>query len=375
MNNEIQNCVQIDTKKIPEIIKIFRNKNQIPFFIGGPGTGKTESTISAGAEIAKSLGKNLVINPKFEDWYNTDNFCVNTILASQMDELDTKGLPSKDKKLGREITNFTPTELFPTVGSGIIFLDEFPNGNTRVQTAFQDILLEHRSGSYKISKDIMFVLAGNRPGDNCGTFFIPSALRNRVAWFEVNPLKLEKWFDLMDKIGRPIISTIKAFLLSVGSKHINNFDANKDHYAYGTYRSWEKASQIMEGLKDTSLIRTLVGGWVGLSAGADLVSFIELTNKVNINDILNNPTSINDYLNDIGTLYSICVNLIDLSEDTNKCEKIFNIMLQLKADEYGLFIVKGMINKFNIDGITKRIRKSKVGAQLMNKYVHLLKEK
>ena len=371
------NMAQISSMDIVKMIKIFRKTNQVCCFMGGPGTGKTASTMHAGSIIAADENDSLVLNPTIKDWQTPGNFCVSTVLLSQMDELDTKGLPSKEKDGdGNWITVFTPTELFPTKGKGIIFLDEFPNGNSRVQTAMQEILLEHKSGSHKISKDIQFVVAGNRPGDNCGTFFIPSALRNRMGWFEVSAPRLEEWIGLMSNLGKPIDQRILGFLLSIGTKHIDNFDPKKDHYAYATRRSWEKASDIIQGVTDNKLLKMLVSSWVGAGAGIELASFLELSQKVNVDALLNNPREINKYQADIGTLYSICVALIDKSKDMKTSEKVFNVMMELKADEYGLFIIQGMMREYGPDGVTKRVRNApKVGPQLMNKYVNLIKQK
>ena len=89
------NMAQISSVDIPELVIKFRETKKVLSLMGGPGIGKTAGLNYGGSIIAKKLGKKVVVNPTPEDWLNPDNFCISTVLASQMEELDTKGLPSK----------------------------------------------------------------------------------------------------------------------------------------------------------------------------------------------------------------------------------------------------------------------------------------
>ena len=374
----MQDMEQISSADIPEMVERFRKTGQVVYFIGQPGTGKTQAVFHAARIIAKKMGLNYVDTPSLADWSDPNNFCVGSIMASQIEEMDTKGVPTIEKmENGSKITIFTPTELFPREGTGILFCDEFANGRSSVQNAFQPIFLEHKSGSFKISANIQFVLASNRPQDNCGTFNVPAALRNRVAWFEVSPPPLEEWISLMIKLNRAIDPRITGFLLSVGSKYIgDDFDAKRNSYAYPSRRTLEMASEAIRGEKNFKMIKRLVGALLGAGAGFDLASFLELSEKVNVDNLLNNPKEINKYLGDPGTLYSICIALVDNGKDMARSEKVLNVLMALSADEFGLFVVQGMMREYGPDGVMKRVNSApNVGPQLMNKYVHLIKAK
>lgn len=365
----LKNVVQISSLDIPTILSAFRAKHKVAAFMGPPGVGKTKSVEAWAEAEAKRQGKKLVMNPKAESWKDPNNFCVGVLLTSVIEETDVVGYPHVENDNGEFIARYALNELLPIEGCGMVFFDEFPNGRTQVQNALQRILLEHRLGNYVISEDIQFIVAGNRPADNCGTFYIPAALRNRVGWFEVSRPKVEEWLDKMEEIGKPINPTIAAWMLSIGSKYFDNFDPKAEQYAFGTTRSVTMASEMIEGVTDYNIIKKLAGSFMGADAGTDLVMFMKLTEKVDINKLLTDPKSIHNYEDDLGILYSVSLNLIDkFVEEPKHTDSVLAILHEMKRIELGFFMLKGILNKMGGNKALDRISKSKNGKDVMLRY-------
>ena len=367
--NGLNNVVQISSMDIPTMLDIFRAKKKVASFMGPPGVGKTASINSWAATMAVKLGKKLIMNPKSNDWKNPDNFCVGVLLTSVIEETDVVGYPHVEEDNGEFIARYALNELLPIEGCGVVFFDEFPNGRTQVQNALQRILLEHRLGNYVISDDIQFIVAGNRPSDNCGTFYIPSALRNRIGWFEVSRPKVEDWLDKMEELGKPINPTIAAWMLSIGSKYFDNFDPKAEQYAFGTTRSVTMTSEMIEGITDHNVIKKIAGSFLGADAGTDLVMFMKLTEKVDIAELLAKPSMIHKYEDDLGVLYSISLNLIDkFVDDSKHTSSVLQILNEMKRIEIGFFMLKGILNKMGGNKALDRITKDKNGKEVMLKY-------
>lgn len=369
----LNNVVRISSLDIGTYLKIYRENHEVAAIFGPPGIGKTKAIEAFARWTAEEMKLNFVPDAKPSDWKNPNNFCFSVILTSVMEETDVNGFPHIVDENGEFNTKYALNETFPMEGTGILFLDEFPNGRTPVQNALQRMILEHRIGNYVISPNIQFVIAGNRPSDNCGTFFIPSALRNRVGWFEASKPNVEDWLELMDSIGQPIEPTMAAFLLSIGAKYFDNFDPKAEQYAFGTARSITKASKIIKGVTDNKVIKNLVGSLIGEDAGIDYIEFMKLTEKVDINGLLANPMEIHKYEDDLGVLYSVMLNLVDkFCDDTKHSDTILAILGETKRKEIGAFALKNIINKMGSNKAIERINKSKNGREVILKYHKLL---
>lgn len=376
MKQGLTNVIQVSSLDIPGIVGLFRKTKQVCAFMGPPGCGKTESVKECARRCATEQNLEFVENPTPDDWDNPKNFCFSVVLASQIEEIDTRGLPNIYKKGdGGEITRYSITELFPVKGTGIVFLDEFPNGRTQVMNALQPMLLNHNAGGYHISDDIQFIVAGNRPSDNCGTFYIPAALRNRMAWYEVNRPEVKQLIEKMQQIGRTLNPKLVGWVLTIGHKYVDNFDPKAEQYAYGTPRSMEMASNALDAIpdRDFEMAKRIVGGWMGENAGQDYIQFRKLAEKVDIDHLMAHPETIKKYATgDQGLLYSIFVNLSEKACSEKGIGPVFEILNELDRDEYGVFVMNSMIRSQGVSGTGKLIKGSKVAAAAMPKYLDLV---
>lgn len=378
------NMAKLYPNDIPRRLTLaWKNKSVVALF-GKPGVGKSASVKSWAEQKATELGLLFKECPTLEDWRAKDkegkyiNFCYSVILTSQMEEVDTKGIPVTHNENGRMVTKYSLSEMFPDEGIGILFIDELPNGRTSVQNAMQPILLENQAGNIKISKDIMFVVAGNRQQDNCGVYFIPSALRNRVSWYEVveksNKIEaIEDWLKIMAKIGKPIDNRLAGWGVSIGSEFFDNFNPDIDQYAYGSKRSITLASDEMQGITDLEDIRMIVAGRIG-QAGADmLVTFLRYSEQVNIKEILAKPEKILKYQDgDRGLLYSICINITPYVVDEKHTANVFKVFKLLNRPEFGIFIINNLLKEKGKASAIKILTSCEEGRELAGIYNKIL---
>ena len=369
----MRNVVKINTSKITSVMETMLRLNRIPFFIGMPGIGKTYAVKEHAERAATEQKKNFVPNPTYDDWNDT-NYCFSTIISSTIEELDVNGaIIVRDTATGK-VTSFVASEMFPAQGTGIIFLDEFPNGRESVQNAFQHILYEHKVGNRRISPDIMFVLAGNRPDDNCATFNIPSALRNRVGWFEIIPDNLDVWSEKMGKKGNPISHELIGFLKSpLGEKFVDNFNPKSDQYAYVTRRTLHMASDVIDAIGDKKERAMLIAGFLGTDFSSEFDAFLKLSEKVELKTLIDKPELINNYINDIGVLYSICTSLVSHVKDEATAEQVFNVMEAMEAKEYGAFVFKSLMLRMKESTFIKYITSCKSGQKVLSQYKDIIK--
>jgi hypothetical protein len=363
-------------KDLPQLATIaYHNKHAIAV-MGPPGCGKTEALRAVYSNLAKEMGKNFVFNPKFEDWLDEKNFCLLTLIGSQIQEIDAVGIPHIRGVVGYgDITEFTPTELFPQEGiaaEGVIFLDEVGNAQEPVKNALQNYL----TGGGKISSNIRWAAATNSMEDNSGVGHTGMAFRNRFQWYQTEYPELEAWLKLMEKIGKAIDIKISAYLLSIGRKNYITYDPEKDQYAYSTNRSLEKASQSIEKLdkKDYDLLHKVVGGHLGNSWATDWIEFLQLSDKVDMEHLMKHPKEIKKHETNIGTFYSICVSLVEIAnKNSTKINTVLDVVVEMSRDDFGLLVLGGIIKKIGaMEFARNHLVKRKDFTEIKNRFMPLL---
>lgn len=340
--------IDLSEKDSVELMNNHLDNKQPVALMGPPGCGKTQFWTQVAKQRAEAMKKTLVVNPKYDDWLNENNFCFATLIGAKIQEIDALGLPHIKAIVGYgDITEFTPTTLFPRVGTGMIFLDEIGNALESVKNALQDYL----TGGGEISSDILLVAATNSMEDNSGVSHIGYALRNRMAWYKIEYPDVESWLKLMDKIGRPIEPKIAFYLKSIGGKNFITYDPEKEQYAYSTPRSLERASNAIKDKTDLEMMRKLVGGILGNSWSAEWSAWVQLSEKVDISEILAHPEKIKLHEDQLGTLYSICAALCEnATKKAENTDKVLDVVMAMTRDEFGMLIIGELIKKH---GVTK----------------------
>lgn len=227
----------------------------IPFFLhGSPGIGKSDLA----EQIAKARGMKLVVQ-----------------MLTQMDATDLRGLQFVDETTKRTV-NFTP-EWLPTENDEptIIFLDELPSAEPRLQVSAYQLLLSRRIGSYVLDKKHYVCGAGNKVDDGAVVYDMGTALSSRLLHLSV-VAEPRAWLDWAGKNGiHPSVMVyiqLKAHMLEQLEAQIK-----AQHMVGPNPRNWARVSAIGNkiGFGKRELAEPLVTGLVGESAAKDFFLTVE----------------------------------------------------------------------------------------------------
>ena len=276
----------------------------VPYLIGGAGLGKTT--------IVKDVAASM-------------NMQCSILSLAQYDagELGGWPVPSKD---GTSMIRMRP-DWMPTEGTGVLFLDELPQAPTANQNIVAQIVNERRVGPHHLPAGWVIVAAGNRTSDRAGTNNMPSHLKDRLMFLEVEA-------DLEDTIAyfysKRIDERVCAFL-RFRPEWLHKFD--RDANACPSPRSWERVSSIMSwGLDPVNQLEALAGQ-VGRAATADFHGFIKLYTTVPDMDVL--------IANPMGAMISQDPAVMSAKNAGN----VVKYLMRLPQQEFAAFVIKDALSR------------------------------
>ena len=243
---------------------------RVPVHVWGPcGVGKSQ----IGKQVADDL-----------------DFEFLDVRALQLDPIDFRGLP----RITADTTEWVPPKFLPTSGKGILFLDELTSAPQMTQAACYQLVLDRKLGEYRLPDGWIVIAAGNPATERGVHFSMPRPLRNRFVhlYLEADIKDWCRW-AVRARVRPEIIAFLrfKPDLLYDG-------DATADQNAWPTPRSWEMASNVLNGLgrqpgdANAEIEAQLLEGTVGSAATAELVGFLRLFRKLpSIDEILLNPVT------------------------------------------------------------------------------------
>jgi hypothetical protein len=220
------------------------------------------------------------------DWQFLD------VRAVQLDPVDLRGLP----RISADRAEWVPPRFLPVDGEGILFLDELTSAPQMTQAGCYQLVLDRKLGEYRLPDGWVVVAAGNPASDRGAHFSMPRPLRNRFVHLDLEPDFMDwcKWATHA-KIRPEIIAFLRfrPALLHVA-------DTSSDVNAWPTPRSWEMASNVLDGFARrqqkgffagaTEIEAQLLEGTVGPAATTELVAFLRLFRQLpSITEILLNP--------------------------------------------------------------------------------------
>jgi hypothetical protein len=216
------------------------------------------------------------------------------IRAVQLDPVDLRGLP----RISADQAEWVPPKFLPTSGEGILFLDELTAAPQMTQAGCYQLVLDRKLGEYRLPDGWVVMAAGNPASERGVHFSIPRPLRNRFVHLELEPDFMDwcRW-AVQAKIRPEIIAFLRfrPALLHVA-------DASSDVNAWPTPRSWEMASNALNGFARrqqngflagaTEIEAQLLEGTIGQAATSEIVAFLRLFRQLpSIDEILLNPDS------------------------------------------------------------------------------------
>lgn len=210
------------------------------------------------------------------------------IRAVQLDPVDLRGLP----RIEAGQTEWVPPKFLPTSGKGILFLDELTSAPQMTQAGCYQLVLDRQLGEYRLPDEWVVIAAGNPASERGVHFSMPRPLRNRFVHLVLEP-DLTDWCRWAVQSG--IRSEIIAFLRFKPAL-LHDADVTSDQNAWPTPRSWEMASNVLNGLcrhvtqGPATLEAQLLEGTIGPGAAAELLGFLQLFRQLpSIDEILLNP--------------------------------------------------------------------------------------
>lgn len=147
-------------------------------------------------------------------------------------------LPVPDHE--RRLATSYMTDLLPTTGPGILFLDEYNMATPAMMQIGQQLFLDRRYGSYKVPDGTFIWVAGNLKVHGAAVNEIPAPVNNRCIHFDVDP-DLFSWrvWALANDVSPSIVGFVEW-----RPELLHKFDRNAR--AWPSPRSWEMADRRLK---------------------------------------------------------------------------------------------------------------------------------
>ncbi len=288
----------------------------IPYWVSGPGIGKTTML----KDIAKSIGLTPI-----------------TLLGSQYDPAELAGwaLPIEGgDRMKRSIPDWFPDGSAPT----LLILDEMPQSTVAVQNIFAQMVNEHRVGPHVLPNNCYIVAAGNRTSDKAGTNTIPTHLRDRLLYIEIEA-DMEDTIAYFSSVG--VDERICGYLRH-RPDYLHQFD--KDADACPSPRSWERVSTILGFSVDPLCMTYAMNGQIGKAATADFMGYLKVTLQMpDIDDLLKQPSTASIPTNP-AILHAVCAALSRRMTDANAAN-IVTYLRRLPQQEFAAFVMRDAMSR------------------------------
>ena len=261
-------------KQIKKWTEISLKARKVPFLIGSPGQGKSDSI----KQIANKF------NLKFVD-----------IRLSQMDPLDINGLP----KIVGDKFEYIPSSLFPLITDEIpegkdgwlLCFEEISGASKAVEVAAYKIILDRLVGIHSIHPKALMAATGNKNTDGAVARAMGTAMQSRLVTFELEITK-DDWIEWANKnnIDHRIMSFIE-----FRPDSLMSFDPNHNDYTFPCPRTWAMLSDILSVAGEIVITELdLIAGCIGKGMSRDFFSHVQVADALpSIQEILSNPTKIN----------------------------------------------------------------------------------
>jgi len=318
-------------------------ETKTPIFVyGGYGVGKSSAIKQIGQELAVKEKRQFMLwdetteeQKKKIEAKPESYFVLFDERLSQNDISDLKGIPamfnnneSVEWKIPRWLNLTTNKKL-----NGIIFFDELNLASLSVQASCYKIINDRTLSDKKISEGMFIMGAGNRIQDSSNVFPIPAPLRDRMSEVELT-FNDNCWFDWAEKqsFDTRIISFLK-----YKPSYCNKVEESKESKS-ATPRGWERCNNQIKGL-ELNQIEPLISVAVGEVMGTEMVSFIKLSDQVDISKILNKPSEVKK-LDESSLKYSVCSAISEkYSKNRKLLHKIIDVANELEI-EFGMLLLR-----------------------------------
>ncbi len=338
----------INHNELKQVIKRAYLTKVSCFTWGKIGIGKSESILEISKEIAKEKKKKFIEWNKIDDEAKRellkgckDTFIFADIRSAELDPTDLKGLPNffngcvewKSQILFKVLSN--------PKADGMIFFDEINLSPPSVLSALYKIILDRTIGELCLSEDVGIVAGGNSADDSSSVFDMPEPLRNRFIHVELGLPDIKDWSDwaLENEINPDIVS-----FLNWRPARLYSFNKKNKDVSFSTPRMWVTCSKL---IKDASFKEKeiLISSSVGEGIALEFITFLKLQNKLDIDDLLKNPSKIKE-ITEIDQKYALLGALTDrYRKDLKILKPVIEICRNLEP-EFSILLLRYFLNVF-----------------------------
>ena len=285
----------------------------IPYLVGGAGLGKTS--------VVQSIADQRGIDCRI-------------VSLAQYDAGELAGWLVND---GDGMKRLRP-DWMPADGEGILFLDELPQAPVSNQNIAAQIVNERRVGQHRLPDGWSIVCAGNRTSDRAGTNNMPSHLKDRLMFLEVEA-DLDDAIAYYNKVG--IDQRICAFL-RFRPEWLHKFD--RDANACPSPRSWDRVSTVLGWGLDAVNQTEAIAGQVGRPACADFLGYLKVYETCPDLDALIADPDNAPLAEEPAVTYAVCAGLAFKANKSN-LGNIIRYLNRLPAQEFAAFVIKDAVSR------------------------------
>jgi hypothetical protein len=221
----------------------------------------------------------------------------------------------------------------PTHGSGVIILDELPQGSQAGMNVCGQMVHEHRVGEWHLPKGWFVIATGNKLSNRAGTNRMPSQLNERLVHLTIDA-DLEDTVAYMARVGMD--DRIRAFI-RFRPDWLHKFDP--DQRSNPTPRTWESVSTALR-LKLTSFqMSETISGIVGRAACVDFMGYLRVySDMTDPDEAIANPMTAR-VPSDPAVLYAMCAALGSRMTASNAAA-VMQYVGRIQQEEFAAFVVK-----------------------------------
>ena len=256
----------------------------VPMLMGMQGIGKTDSYTQSVS--APYNGKKMGFLP---------------VPLAQKEPTEVMGIqmPDLENNMTRNLKPHWYIKLEEMIADGYeliwLLFDEFPQATVPTQNVTGELMNSRMAGDFKLPDGVFVACAGNRLKDKAGTNRIPTQIKDRVTFIEVEP-NLDDYCDYATRKGNNPV--IPAFLRFKGREDPTVFClSDPQQNATATPRSWDRADNILSMGFDDDLpaLQEMLTGTIGEKTTTDFISFLEVVQSApeltDLDHILDNPAT------------------------------------------------------------------------------------
>ena len=261
-------------------------------------------------------------------------------------------------------------DMFPLKGNGIIFFDEINLAPNMVQANAYQFILDRRLGKYTVPAGYSVFAAGNTVTDGAHIHEMATPLKNRMMHFKLNPPTAQEWADNY-AIAHGVDQRVINFLLWK-EDYVHKYDPEITENVFGipTPRSWAFTSRVIKGVTDEKSLSNLVGANVGTEVARQFVSFVKMSQEIDIAKIFKAGKM--EVPTEIDQIYALMSAII--AYYTKKTEEVVTLvkLAQLMKSEHTIILLKqakGFVPTFIAD---LKAKDDALFSAISKKYIKLL---